>query len=171
MIIIIIISLAVLRKVMEKRETKPPAERFFIEGLWMMKRRRPTMKILKSLALWLMNDWTTHGGWTSLRPASLKMIDIWQYNTRHAAMSPQPANTSITCILNTSHQCLNCPGGGGLGGLNPPVIFSTHPTQYQILYWGVSTYSTHTIYITVWKDFDSQKNSNPPAIFPQFKPC
>jgi len=48
--------------------TIPPANRFLIEGLWMMKRRRPMMKILNSLALWLTNVWTTQGGWTSLRP-------------------------------------------------------------------------------------------------------
>ena len=64
-----------------KLKNIPPADRFFTEGLWMMKRRRPMMKILKSLALWLTNAWTTHGGWMSWRPASLKMIDIWQRNT------------------------------------------------------------------------------------------
>jgi len=54
---------------------------------------------------------------------------------------------------------------GGLWGLNPPAIFSTHLTECRILYWGggLSTYSTHTIYIAIWKYSDSQKNS--PQLF------
>ena len=55
-------------------------------------------------------------------------------------------------------QCLNW---RGLGGLNPPAIFLTHPPQCQILYWGTRVYSTRMIYIAIWEDSDSQKNANP----------
>ena len=58
----------------------------------------------------------------------------------------------------------------GVGRVEPPAIFLTHPTECQILYWGVSTYSIRTNYIAVWKDSDNPEKLNPRAIFPQFKP-
>jgi len=84
----------------------PPANRFFIEGLWMMKRRRPMRKILNRRALWLTNVWTTHGGWMSLRPASLKITDIWQHNTMHSAAIC--STTSSLVHLTTAVSTLKC---------------------------------------------------------------
>ena len=69
-------------------------------------------------------------------------------------------------------QCLNCRegGGGGLGGLNPPSYFLDPPNGVADFILGVDTYSTRTIYIAVWKDSDSQKNSTPQLFFHNSNP-
>ena len=59
---------------------------------------------------------------------------------------------------------------GGLGGLNPPAIFSTHPTQCQILYWG----SVHTAHVRFTSQFrktlTAEKNSTPQLFFHNSNP-
>ena len=44
--------------------------------------------------------------------------------------------------MSTYKQCLNC---RGVGRVEPPAIFLTHPPECQILYWGVSTYSSRPV--------------------------
>jgi len=93
----------------------------------------------------------------------------WLHATCQTNDTATPQATYTQDYINTTrhqtlhNQCLNCQGGWE--GWTPPAIFSTHPMQCQILYWGVSTYSTRTIYIAVWKDSDSQKQLNPPSYF------
>jgi len=87
------------------------------------------------------------------------MLTIFRYSPskRYRQSGVRRQFAAVAALVLVKRQCLNCRGMGWLVGLNPPAIFSIHPTHCQILFWGVSTYSTRTIYIVVWKEFDSKK--------------